>query len=152
MSRWSQGEADIEQLIKSGELQQISGSAADGRPVLEKATQKLDSARSVLEDGDPDSAFVLAYDAARTAATALLLQQGLRPTTTGGHVVVQSALKAQFGSGFRDFGSLRRRRNELEYFSRPGDFATKSESADSIEDAQRIVDAATRLIGQLGMF
>lgn len=67
MSRWSQGEADIEQLIKSGELQQISGSAADGRPVLEKATQKLDSARSVLEDGDPDSAL-----------SSLTMRRGLR--------------------------------------------------------------------------
>ena len=36
-----------------------------------------------------DSAFVLAYDAARYAARALLAQQGLRPTTSGGHYVVE---------------------------------------------------------------
>ena len=64
---------------------------------------------------DPDLAFVLAYDAARKALSALLTYQGLRPTRKGGHYPVKHAVRAQFGSGFRQFGALRRRRNELEY-------------------------------------
>ncbi|MFZ2175218.1 MAG: hypothetical protein WAW17_14550 [Rhodococcus sp. (in: high G+C Gram-positive bacteria)] len=151
MGRWTRGEADIEQLIAKGHLQKLDGEAANGTPLLEKAAQKLDSARTVVAN-DPDSAFTLAYDAARTAGTALLMQQGLRPTTDGGHTVVQDALRAQFGQGFRHFGAMRRRRNELEYFKRPGDFATRDEAEESIESAQTITDAAEALIDQLGLF
>jgi hypothetical protein len=100
----------------------------------------------------PDSAFVLAYDAARSAATALLAQQGLRPTTKGGHYAVEHAVRAQFGPGFRQFGALRRRRNELEYPERPDDYATVDEAKESIESAESIVTAAKGPIEQLGLF
>ena len=68
-----------------------------------------------LVTSDPYSAYVLAYDAARFACIALLAQQGLRATTSGGHYAVEQAVRAQFGDGFRPFGILQRRRNELEY-------------------------------------
>jgi phage tail tape-measure protein len=37
---------------------------------------------------------VLAYDAARQACVALLAQQGLRPTTAGGHYAVEEIIRA----------------------------------------------------------
>lgn len=94
----------------------------------------------------------MAYDAARQAATALLAHQGLRPSTKGGHYAVEMAVRAQFGPGFRQFGALRRRRNELEYPERPGDDATVEEASESVEHAQAIVTAANGLIDQLGLF
>jgi hypothetical protein len=109
MARWPRGEAEIERLLGLGHLQLITGAAADGEPLLAKAGRTLATAASITSS-DPDSALVLAYDAARYAATALLAQQGLRPTTAGGHVAVDSAIRAQFGDGFRGFGYLRRRR------------------------------------------
>lgn len=39
---------------------------------------------------------------------------GLRPTSSGGHYVIEEVLRAQFGNTFRDFGALRRRRNEID--------------------------------------
>lgn len=78
----------------------------------------METARSTVER-DPNSAFVLAHDASRQALTALLVEQGLRPTTKGGHYAVEQAVRAQFGPGFRQFGALRRRRNELEYPNGP---------------------------------
>jgi hypothetical protein len=42
----------------------------------------------------PDSAFVLAYGAACQACTALLAEQGLRPTTSGGHYAVEESVRA----------------------------------------------------------
>jgi hypothetical protein len=95
---------------------------------------------------------VLAYDAARQALTGLFAQQGLRPTTKGGHYAVEQAVRAQFGPGFRQFGALRRRRNELEYPDRPGDDATIGEASESIEHAQAIITAAEGLLDQLGLF
>jgi hypothetical protein len=42
------------------------------------------------------------------------VQQGLRPTQRGGHVAVERATRAQFGTGFAAYNLLRRRRNEME--------------------------------------
>lgn len=151
MTRWSLGEADIEALVASGDLQKLTGAAADGQRLLQKSALTLTTARSVA-GSDPDSAFVLAYDATRQAATALLAHQGLRPTTKGGHYAVEQAMRAQFGTGFRQFGALRRRRNELEYPERPGDSATVEEVNESIENAQAIVRAAEGLMEKLGLF
>lgn len=151
MARWKRGEADVEALIASGDLQKLTGEAADGERFMEKASVTLATARSAIER-DPDSAFVLAYDAARQALTALLAHQGLRPTRTGGHYAVDQAVRAQFGPGFRQFGALRRRGNELEYPERPGDGATAEEATESVEHAQTIITAAAGLLDQLGLF
>jgi len=70
--------------------------AANGDPLLGKAARTLESATALVER-DPDTAYVLAYDAARYSGTALLAQQGLRPTTAVGHHAVETILRAQFG-------------------------------------------------------
>lgn len=151
MARWKRGESEVEALIASGELQKLTGDAANGDRLLEKAAVTLETARSAIES-DPDSAFVLAYDASRQALTGLLARQGLRPTTRGGHYAVEQAVRAQFGPGFRQFGALRRRRNELEYPERPGDDATTDEASEAVDKAQEIVAAAEGLLDQLGLF
>lgn len=149
MARWKRGEAEVEGLIASGELQKLTGDAANGERFLEKAAVTLETAKSAIER-DPDSAFVLAYDAARQAVTALLAHQGLRPKTKGGHYAVEQAVRAQFGPGLRQFGALRRRRNELEYPQRPGDDATVVEAREAVETAQTIITAPEELIDQVG--
>jgi hypothetical protein len=57
-----------------------------------------------LVPSDAYCAYVLAYDAARFVCIAQLAQQGLLATTSGGHYVVEQAVGAQFGEGFRLFG------------------------------------------------
>ena len=114
MPKWARGAAEVEQLIARGELERVTGAAADGTPLLEPA-RKTAATAAGLTTSDAYSAYVLAYDAARFACIALLAQQGLRATTSGGHYAVEQAVRAQFGDGFRPFGALRRRRNELEY-------------------------------------
>lgn len=151
MTRWKRGESDVEALLAAGELQKLTGAAANGERLLKKAAVTLTTARSAVET-DPDSAFVLAYDSARQALTALLAHQGLRPTTKGGHYAVERAVREQFGPGFRQFGALRRRRNELEYPERPGDDATQDEAGEAIENAEAILTAAQGLLDQLGLF
>jgi hypothetical protein len=53
----------------------------------------------------------------RKASTALLAHQGLRPTTTGGHLAVVEIMRAQFPGvpGLTSLDRLRRRRNQAEY-------------------------------------
>ncbi len=151
MSRWAIGEAEIEKLLTDKQLQRVQGGQANGEHLIEKAGRTIATATEIAED-DPDSAYVLAYDAARYAGTALLAQQGLRPTTSGGHYAVEQALRAQFGNGFRAFGAMRRRRHELEYPSGPGETTTQDEALETIADAQGLLDAARQLMPTLGLF
>ena len=151
MGRWERGALEIADLLSSGELQKITGEAANGEPLIGKAALTIETARTAI-GRDPDSAFVLAYDAARQALTGVLAHQGLRPTVRGGHYAVERAILAQFGVGFREFGGLRRRRHELEYPERPGDGATVDEAQEAVQNSQSIITAAEGLIGQLGFF
>jgi hypothetical protein len=151
VSRWPRGEAEIEQLIANKQLQQVIGGQANGAHLLQKASRTLETAGEIA-DQDPDSAYVLAYDAARYAGTAILAQQGLRPTTSGGHYVVEVALRAQFGDGFRPFGAMRRRRNELEYPTGPGETTTYDEARKAIQDAEGLLLAAQQLLPTLTIF
>ena len=149
--RWTRGEAAVRRLIDQRRLQQVVGADADGWAWVERAERTTSTARTVA-NADPDSAYVLAYDAARQACAALLAQQGLRATSEGGHYVVEEVVRAQFGDLSRRFGMLRRRRNELEYQTIAGDRATPAEVAAALDDAHEIIDAVQRLLPNLGIF
>ena len=79
MARWKLGESDIEALIASGELQKLTGDAANGERLLKKAavTLETDAPRSI-----ETRIRVRPRLRRRTAGqTALLADQGLWPTT-----------------------------------------------------------------------
>jgi hypothetical protein len=151
VSRWARGEAEIADLLKTGQLQPVTGGQANGERLLDKARRVVDSAAAIVES-DPDSAYVLAYDAARHAGTALLAHQGLRPTSRGGHYALDLALRAQFGPGFRAFSTLRRRRNELEYPEVPDETADHTEATEAINDARHLIEAAAHVLPRLTMW
>jgi hypothetical protein len=151
MPRWARGEAEMEQLIARSELEPVTGAAADGGPLLDQARRTAATAAGLVSS-DPYSAYVLAYDAARFACIALLAQQGLRATTSGGHYAVEQSVRAQFGDGFRPFGALRRRRNELEYPHLPADTASSEEAEHAAGTAQQLIAAASKLLPQLSFF
>ncbi|GAA2872636.1 hypothetical protein GCM10010517_33070 [Streptosporangium fragile] len=151
MTRWTRGEADVERMLVSGELQRVRGDAADGSGWLEKAATTLASAEG-LKATDPNSAYTLAYDAARFACAGLLAQQGLRATTSGGHYAVQQTVIRQFGPAFEPYGTLRRRRNELEYPEFPDEAVEEAEADHAIAAARSLIDAADKLLGHLGLF
>ena len=151
MSRWPRGEGEIENLIAAKQLQQVIGGQANGAHLLQKASRTLATAGEIAGQ-DPDSAYVLAYDAARYAGTAILAHQGLRPTTSGGHYVVEVALRAQFGDGFRPFGAMRRRRNELEYPTGPSETTSQDEVQKAIRDTEGLLLAAQQLLPTLTIF
>ena len=151
MPRWKRGESVIERLVRAGSLDVIGKSASDGSAVLAQAGRRLRIAEAALEI-DPDGAYTNAYDAARLAATALLTQQGLRPTTSGGHRAVEEALLAQFGPGFSKFSVLRRRRHELDYPGTSYSEASDDEVRDAVETARLFLETAERILPELGFF
>ncbi len=151
MTRWQRGEADVERLLAEGELQSLTGAAADGAQWISKARRTLSTAMGAA-DADPDSAFTLAYDAARFSCTALLARQGLRGTTKGGHYVVEVAVRGQFGATFDRYGGLRRQRNDIEYPVMVAARLTPNDAQSAITVATELIDAAEQLLPHLGLF
>ena len=149
--RWSAGEATVERLLAEGRIERVQGAQADGASWLDRARRGLEAAQ-VLAESAPDSGVILACDAARQACVALLAQQGLRPTTAGGHYAIEEVIRAQFGSSLRAFGGLRRRRNELEYPLYPTEQASPAEAAETLRTAAEIIEAAVKLVPNLGFF
>lgn len=119
--RWEQGRAEIEHVIADKRLERVTPSREMADRLISQARTHLTSA-AALAGNDPDGAYALMYDGARKALTAVLANQGLRPTTQGGHVAVYEAVMAQLdppqGRVLRPFARMRRRRNGSEYPSR----------------------------------
>ncbi len=151
MTCWQRGASEIEQQLASGDLQKVTGSQTNGARLLEKAERTVQTAAGIVAT-DSASAYVLAYDAARHACTALLSQQGLRPTSRGGHYAVDLAVRSQFGTGFRAFGTMRRRRNELEYPRMAEEEADEAEAQGAVDDARALIAAAAQLLPKLSFF
>jgi hypothetical protein len=151
MSRWPRGEAEIDLMLAGGDLQTLIAAPADGGQLLRKARRTLDTATAVA-DTDPDSAFTLAYDAVRFACRGLLAQQGLRPTSRGGHYAVEMAVRSQFGATFDRYGGLRRQRNDIEYPVTTAGPLTPESARSAIAVATDLIDAAEQLLPLLGLF
>lgn len=94
-----------------------------------------------------------AYDAARKSLAPLLVIQGLRPTSGGGHIALNDAVIAQFGRGMGDvirpFGSMRRLRNTSEYPSIDQPVASADDARRAADQAQAMLDAVRRVIDEL---
>jgi hypothetical protein len=65
--RWSRGEDVVLRQLRDRRVQQVTGAEADGTGWLARARRTADAASAIV-DVDPDSAYVLAYDAARQAS------------------------------------------------------------------------------------
>lgn len=152
MTAWSKGAVQVQRLIVEQKLQRVPAARSAAPVSLERARTLLVSARTLLPT-DPDSAFVLAYDAARQAGAAVLAQQALRATAKGGHITVEQVLRAQFEPGFAMYSYLRRRRNELEYPAAGlSGMSSAQEAETAIVDAASIVDEAAQVLPHLDAF
>lgn len=147
MSPWSTGRDDVENLLAARKLTRLVGAHTGVEGHMSRARQQLESANMLL-DRDPVTAYVVAYDAARHAAVALLAEQDLRVTSEGGHVAVEKAIAAQFEGVFSGYRRLRRRRNELDYPVGAEDFADEKEAAAAIATASEIVENAQRILDE----
>lgn len=146
---WDTGRSEIAAALERGELESITGDAANGAFLLGQARLRLDSARTIL-DTDPVGAFEFAYESVRHTATALLLQQGLRPTSDGGHIAICRAVSAQFGGAFDFLNHLRILRNALEYPRGPGSLDIQaSVMAKALDYAEDTLQRSTLLLEEL---
>ena len=73
----------------------------------------------------------------------------LRATSRGGHIAVQDAVIAQFGSSIRalrSFSRLRRARNSFEYPSTETPGPSEDDVKDAIRVAREVNDAADKIL------
>lgn len=148
---WKRGRNRVNELLASGHLDHIHGSAANGTALLTSSSRLLESAEREA-DINPEAAYALAYDSARKACSALLAQQGLRTRSAGHHLTTEEVVRAQFGGPFDAFGALRRRRSEIEYPRHPGEDVSTTEVWEAIANARAIHSAAESLIDQLSNY
>ncbi|MDH6703788.1 uncharacterized protein (UPF0332 family) [Kitasatospora sp. MAA19] len=155
MNRWEQGRATVDDLIQRREVEKVPASAEHAQAELAQARQHLASAKLLL-DVDPVGAYSLAYDAARKALAAVLMNQGLRATSRGGHVAVYETVKAQLdpplGGVLRPFSRMRIRRNESEYRSAEAPAITPEEVSGDLPKAQAIIDLAEKAMPHMSRY
>lgn len=153
--RWDQGRATIEQMLGDNELQRVPASREQADFLLDQARRHVTSAKAIA-DVDPPGAYQLAYDAARKAMVAILENQGLRPTSFGGHVAVYQAVRAQLdppmGAVIRPFNRMRRRRNDSEYPSPDQPAVNHDEVEEDLPKVEQILGLAERVLDQMDAF
>lgn len=145
MSPWIPGRDDVQAMIDEGRLTRLQGADAGVPALIGRADQELATATGLLVD-DPQTAYIVGYDAAKHAAMALLAEQNLRTTAVRSHETLEHVLSAQFGGVFSEFGRLRRRRNELDYPASADDFTNQDEATKALGRAKDIVQSARRLL------
>jgi HEPN domain len=153
--RWNQGRAVIERMLAAHELQRVPASRDHADRLMTEARNLLSAAEAV-EDQSPEGAYGMLYDAARKALTAVLENQGLRPTQSGGHLATYDATIAQLdppmGATMRPFNRMRAQRHDMQY---PGEEDPPINAADVRRDfpkAAEILDLAERVLDQMDVF
>ncbi len=151
--RWTPNEQAIASLIRRAKIERLAPSGANARHLIQESRRHLASAEVLAGTDDVSAAFVMAYDAARKALTAILAVQGLRARGgNGGHVVLLDVTRPQFpdhAAVLARFDWLRNLRNATQYpdFQRPT--ATVEDVQAAIPAATEIVDLAETIIAQV---
>ena len=153
--RWNQGRAEIDKLIADGELQRVPLNREHADQLLVQARKDLASAELLL-DANPKRAYESLYDAARMALTAVLENEGLRPTSRGGHIAPYAAVTAQLdppiGAILRPFDRMRRTRNRSEYPSFTTPDVTHDNVRADIPVASSIVDVCGSVLDEMSPY
>jgi hypothetical protein len=155
IARWEQGRATIEAMLSERKLERVPANRELADEYLSQAQAHL-STSSRAPGHDPVGEFHLAYDSARKAMAAILLNQGLRPTSGGGHVVVGDAILAQLdpplGETFRPFRWMRPLRNDNEYPRPDRPTATAMDAEEGRRCAREMVAKAQELLDVMPTF
>lgn len=151
---WEQGRDTIEDMLTRRHLERVPANPGDAQHLLERAATHLETAAH-MADSDPEIAYDALYAAARKALTAVLRQQGLRPTRAGGHEAVIEAAFAQLdppaGPALRPYRRLKRTRSKGDYEAEEGVVHADDVRAD-LPAARRIVDIATKATPHMPVF
>lgn len=111
--RWSQGRTEIDLLLAQGRLARVAPQRDLAEHYLAQGRLHLAASRHVMTIDAP-GAVTLAYDTARLALAAILVNQGLKPRGEGAHAVL-AQLEPPRQRELREFQWMRRVRNDTQY-------------------------------------
>ena len=138
----------IDDLVRDGSFEAVPADPTSARKILDEARRHVAAARQI-GGLDPSGAYVLSYDAARKAISAVLLAGGYRAMSVpGAHVAIARAA-VSFGaseverSRLRQLDQMRRHRNRSEYGVRS---FSAQETVGAIDLATWIIEFATAKI------
>jgi hypothetical protein len=153
--KWEQGRAEIDRMLADSELERVQASRDHADRLLNQAQRHLISATATC-DSDPEGAYSTLYDAGRKSLWAILANQGLRPTTKGGHLAAYHAVKAQLdppmGHQLRPFDRMRRQRHDAEYPQVDTPELVPDDIRDDIPKIRTIVDIADRVMDNMSIY
>jgi hypothetical protein len=153
--KWDQGRSVIDRMLNDTELQRVPPSRDQADRLIAQAKTHTSSAVAICDE-DPPGAYALVYDAARNALTAVLENQGLRPTTRGGHLAAYEAVRAQLdpplGKVLRPFDRMRRQRHDAEYPPTRAPELTADDVREDIPKAAEIINLSERVLDQMSPF
>jgi hypothetical protein len=154
VTQWPVGREAILEMLDRAELTKVTADRDLATEMVGVAVRHLVSA-DTLAASDPTLAYAAVHDAIRKSMAAVLQAQGLRATTRGGHLAIQTAFEVQFGRSMgnylRSVNRIRIRRHELEYPREPS-AVDAAEVLAEIPAGSTIVNACEALIGQLDVF
>ncbi|NEM92369.1 HEPN domain-containing protein [Galbitalea soli] len=155
LTRWENGRAEIDRLIAQGRLSKVAANRDLADSYLQAARSHVLSA-TVLSGSDPEGAFQLAYDAARKALAAILVNQGLRAGGQGAHLTIYEAVRAQLdppkGKEIRLFDWMRRLRNSTEYPDTGDKTADVDDVSDAIPVARSLIELAEGVLDVMPVY
>jgi hypothetical protein len=155
MTPWGKGSADIDALIAGRFVQPVAADRNLADLMIAEARRHCASAKATI-DGDPTGSFSLAYDASRKALAAILENQGLRATTTGGHRAIEDALRAQLVPPMNleidGFGWMRTLRNSTQYPTAEKPLADRADAAHAHGIAQDLIAMAEKLLDAMPVY
>lgn len=131
----------VDELVRDGQLEKAPPDPRAADRMLEEATRHVEAVR-LISEVDRSGAYVLCYDAARKAITALLLANGFRALAVpGSHATIARAALSLASSvtdrsRLRLLNEMRRHRNRAEYGVR----------AFSRQEVEGAIDAASWMI------
>ncbi|KAA9164955.1 hypothetical protein FPZ12_006790 [Amycolatopsis acidicola] len=145
------GHEVVRRLMRTGQLELVSGPASASQPFLQLASKHAAAAEH-LTDASPDSAFVLLAQAAQLIGSGLLAQQGLRASAAAPDHVVGTAVAAQFGHQFAQVEMLRRRARELDAPTSRDSHVVPAEAKTYLGTVRSLLAAAAEVMPKLGLF
>ena len=153
--RWEQGRADIDRMLADRRLQRVPASREHAERMLAQARRHLTSAQEICGN-DPEGGYALLYDAGRKALAAVLGNQGLRPTSAGGHLAVYEAVRAQLdppmGAVLSPFDRMRRQRRDAEYPQVDAPRLSADDVREDVPKVQAIIDLAVGVLDGMSPF
>lgn len=155
IQRWEQGRATVDKMLTDKFLERTPPSREQADRLINQARETLGIVADIA-DRNPTAAYTLLYDAARWSLTAVLHNQGLRPTRLGGHVAAGDAVLAQLdppqGGTLRPFARMRRLRNDVEYPSTATNSASHGDVAEDLPKAAAIVELCAAVLDHMPVY